>query len=276
MSKADFTAQQAAIAPAVTELGKPEIKAGQVWRTRGGLAACVRDRTIGPYPWRVTSGDGCTGWAVNESGIYNAGDAGLLDLAELIKDENGFTIWRGGEQPKETRGKVIVFRLCGDARAEIGPRNADILEWGRVDAYKVLSEESAKESIKIEMPAAAPVFGIDPSEDCDNRHVVPVEIPPGYDKLFAVLMQAFEQASGGKGKERHAKDGVPFEDQPMSQINKQLGSIDGFIYQAHKKSLESKRLPDGRGQAELLGAIVYLAGAVIARDTWAAESLPKD
>lgn len=95
---------------------------------------------------------------------------------------------------------------------------------------------------------------------------------PGYEKLADVLQRAFDQASAGKGKERHASDNVPFEAQPMSTINKQLGSIDGFIYQAHKKSLEAKRLPDGRAQAELLGAINYLAGAVIALDTWAKKT----
>jgi len=90
-----------------------------------------------------------------------------------------------------------------------------------------------------------------------------------YHALATTLVNAFNQAASGKGKERHGSDGVKFEDQPMSTINKALYSIDGFVYQAHKKSLESKRLPDGRAQAELLGAINYLAGAVIALDTWA-------
>ena len=96
----------------------------------------------------------------------------------------------------------------------------------------------------------------------------------GYEKLAAVFMAAFAQASNGKGKERHASEGVPSELQPMSTINMEQGSIDGFLYQARKKALESKRLPPGRAQAELLGAIVYLAGAVIALDTWAAHTLP--
>ena len=98
----------------------------------------------------------------------------------------------------------------------------------------------------------------------------------GYNELAKVLARAFEQASGGKGKERHASEGVPFEDQPMNSINREAGSIDGYLYQARKKSLESKRLPAGRAQAELLGAINYLAGAVIALDTWAAGTLPAE
>ena len=86
---------------------------------------------------------------------------------------------------------------------------------------------------------------------------------PGYAKLAHALQAAYNQAAFGKGKERHASDSVAFEDQPMSVINRQLGSIDGFLYQAHKKSLEAKRLPLERAQAELLGAINYLAGAWI-------------
>lgn len=97
----------------------------------------------------------------------------------------------------------------------------------------------------------------------------------GYDKLADVFRRAFEQASEGKGKERHANEGVPFEIQPMSTINIEQGSIDGFLYQARKKCLESKRLPDGRAQAELLGALNYIAGAVIALDSWAKKTLPE-
>ena len=98
---------------------------------------------------------------------------------------------------------------------------------------------------------------------------------PGYESLAEVLLRAFVQASAGKGKERHAGAGVPFERQPMATINQEQGSIDGYLYQARKKAIEAKRLPQGRAQAELLGAIVYLAGAVIALDTWAEHTLPK-
>lgn len=95
------------------------------------------------------------------------------------------------------------------------------------------------------------------------------DVPAAYDKLADVLNRALLQASQGKGKERHAVDGVPFEEQPMATINRQLGSVHGFIYQAHKKSLEAMRLPAGRDVAELLGAVNYLCGAVIALESWA-------
>lgn len=85
----------------------------------------------------------------------------------------------------------------------------------------------------------------------------------GYEALAEVLGRAFDQAANGKGKERHA-DGKPFDAQPMQHLIDLYGP--GFaLGQAAKKSQESQRLPTTERQVtELLGAIVYLAGAVIA------------
>jgi hypothetical protein len=83
----------------------------------------------------------------------------------------------------------------------------------------------------------------------------------GYDSLAVVLKRAFDQASAGKGRERHA-NALPFDQQPMQTIAGQYGV--GFLLgQAAKKAQESQSLPAGRDVAELLGAINYLAGAVI-------------
>lgn len=87
----------------------------------------------------------------------------------------------------------------------------------------------------------------------------------GYESLSAVLLRAFDQAAKGKGAERHA-DNKPFDDQPMQHIARRRGI--GFILgQADKKSEEAQGMLS-RGEREkavheLLGAIVYLAGAVI-------------
>lgn len=84
----------------------------------------------------------------------------------------------------------------------------------------------------------------------------------GYESLANVLERAYDQAATGKGAERHARD-LPFEEQPMQQLILLYGA--GFAFgQAAKKAQESMRLPAGRDVAELLGAINYLAGAVIA------------
>lgn len=83
--------------------------------------------------------------------------------------------------------------------------------------------------------------------------------------LEDVLARAYTQAAIGKGAERHA-DGKLFQDQPMQKIAERRGI--GFILgQADKKSEEAQglMLRGDRESAvrELLGAIVYLAGAVI-------------
>jgi hypothetical protein len=85
---------------------------------------------------------------------------------------------------------------------------------------------------------------------------------PGYETLAEVLQLAFNQAARGKGKERHAKD-QPFHEQVM-QVGAQHFGTGSLLFQAFKKAEESQRLPHDRAEAELLGAIVYLAGAVIA------------
>jgi hypothetical protein len=91
---------------------------------------------------------------------------------------------------------------------------------------------------------------------------------PGYEDLERVLCAAYLQAAVGKGAERHA-DAKPFTEQPMQTIAKSYGTVDGMMFQVSKKLGESRGLPEGRAQAEVLGAIVYSAGVHIAYDTWA-------
>lgn len=89
---------------------------------------------------------------------------------------------------------------------------------------------------------------------------------PGYYSLAAVFERAFKQASEGKGKERHAGDGIPFDQQPMQTIARAHGV--GFLTgQASKKAEEAHGLPHSAKIAELLGAMVYLAGAVVFLDS---------
>lgn len=88
-------------------------------------------------------------------------------------------------------------------------------------------------------------------------------VVPGYEQLAQVLAAAFHQAARGKGKERHASDAA-FQDQSTQQIMRLLDSTDGAIHQAIKKLVEAKRLPHERAEAEQLGAIIYVASAIIA------------
>jgi len=82
-----------------------------------------------------------------------------------------------------------------------------------------------------------------------------------YASLSKVLRRAYDQAATGKGAERHAKD-LPFSQQPMQRLQELYGV--GFaLGQAGKKMQESMRLPHDAAIRELLGAINYIAGAVI-------------
>lgn len=85
-----------------------------------------------------------------------------------------------------------------------------------------------------------------------------------YHDLADVLEQAFRQASGGKGRERHAND-LPFNEQRMQTIARGQGHSGGMIYQIAKKAQESERLPRDAALRELLGVIVYAGGAFIYR-----------
>lgn len=87
-------------------------------------------------------------------------------------------------------------------------------------------------------------------------------VVPGYGQLARVMLRAYGQAAVGKGKERHAQHDEPFHKQVMQDGAKRFGT-GALLFQAFKKSEESQRLPVDRAVNELLGAMVYLAGAVI-------------
>lgn len=106
-----------------------------------------------------------------------------------------------------------------------------------------------------------------PSNDFDPRdeQVVYQTLATMYQPLKDVLKRAYAQASTGKGKDRHAND-KPFTEQPMMEIGRMVGV--GFqTGQAIKKAQEAggmvQRGHHEAAQAELLGAINYLAGAYI-------------
>lgn len=82
-----------------------------------------------------------------------------------------------------------------------------------------------------------------------------------YASLNLVLERAYDQAASGKGAQRHA-GGQAFEDQPMQKLIELYGL--GFaLGQAGKKMQESRRLGTEAAVRELLGAINYIAGAII-------------
>ena len=90
---------------------------------------------------------------------------------------------------------------------------------------------------------------------------VKVTVRNGYNDLFIVLQQALWQAQDGKGSERHG-NGLSFTEQPALTITRAVGR--GFpLGQAMKKIQESQRMDDDAAKRELLGAINYLAAAIL-------------
>lgn len=83
-----------------------------------------------------------------------------------------------------------------------------------------------------------------------------------YHELARVLVDAYEQAAIGKGKERHANDRA-FRDQPIHRTSDLLQSDDGLNFQIIKKIEEAKRLSPQAAYNESLGAIVYTSAVAM-------------
>lgn len=88
----------------------------------------------------------------------------------------------------------------------------------------------------------------------------------GYEELLQILIDAYNQAAIGKGKERHASPNIPFTSQQICEGARKFG-VGYPLGQANKKIEESIRLVEIKGVEaavhELLGAINYLAAAII-------------
>lgn len=106
------------------------------------------------------------------------------------------------------------------------------------------------------------------SDACHGHDEIRRLVPsPGYETLASIMDDALAQAQSGKGIERHAGNGEAFVDQQIVQLGEWMGGSTAFaVGQACKKSIESTRLPDDRARIELLGAINYLAAAIIVID----------
>jgi len=96
----------------------------------------------------------------------------------------------------------------------------------------------------------------------DQAFVEPANDYDPYWILKDTLARAYDQAKNGKGKERHAKANEPFENQKVCEITRRVGL--GYpLGQAIKKAEEALRLDTQAGVKEILGAINYLAAAII-------------
>lgn len=86
-----------------------------------------------------------------------------------------------------------------------------------------------------------------------------------YSPLLRVLTLAYEQATAGKGRERHAND-RDFDRQPILEVGRITG-MGGTSFQAMKKIGEAvgmnRRGENDKAVRELIGAIVYCAATAV-------------
>lgn len=100
-------------------------------------------------------------------------------------------------------------------------------------------------------------------ENIKSGSALMVDVLTGYAPLASVLFLALEQAQSGKGSQRHQVGDMPFIKQPICELARMYGV--GYNFgQAAKKAHETQQLTSLKAkQAELLGAINYLAAAYI-------------
>lgn len=134
-----------------------------------------------------------------------------------------------------------------------------------VDSVECFLDKGQEDSIKIKDISGSKLHGSWYKKNCE---LMPEGFAPpffgvrAYDTLAVVLIDAYKQASEGKGKDRHATNN-PFDKQPILEISRMVG-VGGPLFQAMKKCQEATRLPTvDRQVAELLGAINYIAAAII-------------
>ena len=129
----------------MTGVNGVEIKVGQVWRTRGGALATVEsfdDHLNYPVITKVAGGSASCGRNGRLWGDINAEDTSD-DLIELIHDENGFTIWRGGEQP--VPDDTMVTTQFNDGSGSTTRAGSYHWDDPSLIAYKVVGQTAAQQ-----------------------------------------------------------------------------------------------------------------------------------
>lgn len=168
------------------------------------------------------------------------------DMADLFRIMQAQCTAHGAQIFFSDLGEVFVAYDPGEASTTISPAQlADLVADGHSTRPTATDERRQR---RVQYATAKPISGTPPT-------------PAGYESLRSILNRAFDQAAFGKGAERHA-DQKPFDEQPMQRLCDAYGV--GFaLGQAGKKAEESQRLAHDAAVRELLGAIVYLAGAIL-------------
>ena len=162
-----------------------KIAVGQVWRRRDGQEA----RIVQARPAR----GGASGWGIGQAArdddliiIDNRGVCDLklpeYDIVELVKDEHGFTIWRGGAQPDETRGKAVFVKLR-DGTETSALEDVATLRWSHTD--------TVSDIVAYKVATAAPLV-TDKYEQRVPSAATPLEVQVGGDHYRSMVIQPIE------------------------------------------------------------------------------------
>jgi hypothetical protein len=220
------------------------------------VCADVNSEYVQGYFVEVAEDDKCTECDIEAAHIIAELSAKNQELQkELHTSKNVITtLQKGVEELNETitESKIAI--------AEVAKERDDKAEEARVLNLDLLRKENNMDKLVEDFRELETKY--ENLLEVLETKKLSIELNPKYDSLYKVLLAAYNQASNGKGKERHAND-EPFENQKIITLNKQIGSNHGAIFQACKKAQESARLPHDRAITELLGAINYLAAAVI-------------
>lgn len=171
----------------------PDPKPGQIWRTKaGGLYEIKPHLPVLPF-----------------------------ELVELVRDEHGFTIWRGGACPVPHTSRVEALFRGGDSTGN----SACYLDWshGRgawdIVAYKVV--ETATEA-----PAA---IGIDPGADGGDHSAIAFAYMAAGTKVPSSVVNAITilEAAAGHMRDRAATYDKPEGERSMAQTVAAFNAITG-------------------------------------------------
>lgn len=119
-------------------------------------------------------------------------------------------------------------------------------------------KEAAKKLASAQFPQEEEWEELEEEQDEINPGSFVMTAPVGYNSLAQVFQAAIDQASIGKGKERHANDYEPFESQKICDLTRRVG-LGGPAFQVCKKTMEAQRVRGEGGKTDLLGAMNYLA-----------------
>ena len=161
--------------------------------------------------------------------------------------------------------KEALIKIIGDVL-----KTEFIKECPNKDTVSVSVEATVTQTIKDMACSKAPVglktnheFEIEDSKAMLRKPAEMHNVISGYETLGSVLALALEQAQNGKGNERHQVGNTPFSKQPICELARLYGV--GYNFgQSAKKAHETQQLTTLKAkQAELLGAINFLAAAYV-------------